>query len=74
MKKTILNLGKKLNKGEQQEINGGRAFLVQKCMGTGVGGGSFEGYSEACVGVEGDCVINGYLAQCSGNNGGFWFY
>ncbi len=43
-------------------------------MGTGVGGGSFEGYSEACVGVEGDCVINGHLAQCSGNNGGFWFY
>ncbi|CAL2056753.1 hypothetical protein [Tenacibaculum sp. 190524A05c] len=75
MKKTILNFGKTLNRTEQKEINGGGLTLIKKCVGTGVGGGSTEGYSTACIGHIGDCVINGHLAKCSGNGGpGFWFY
>lgn len=71
--KKFLNLGKVLNKVEKKEINGGIPFPI--CHGTGTGGSSTEGYSEACLSVPSGtkCTINGYAAACSGN-GGFWFY
>ena len=77
MKKQILNLGKVLNKATQQEVNGGILRPIQQlCVGTGTGGGSSEGSSTACIGKPAGfkCTINGYLAACSGNGTGFWFY
>lgn len=65
---------KTLSKNEQREITGGMLSLIRKCVGTGTGGHGTEGFSQACVGRNGDCTINGYLAACSGNNGGFWYY
>ncbi|WP_459212687.1 hypothetical protein [Aquimarina rhabdastrellae] len=60
-----------LNKNEQKNING--AMLSPFCAGTGTGGVSSPGYSQACLGRTGKCMINGYLAACN-PNGSFWFY
>ena len=69
------NLGKALTKTQQKQING-EGFSATKCSGTGTGGVSSVGYSSACVGRSSGtkCTINGYLAACTGNGGGFWFY
>ncbi|WP_028887795.1 hypothetical protein [Tenacibaculum ovolyticum] len=57
MKKSILNLGKALNKAEQKEVNGGIRF--RSCTGTG---------SRCCVQTQwgqfcdaGRCTPNGCL-------------
>lgn len=75
MKKSILQLGKSLDRSEQKSIHGG-GLTATRCNGTGTGGVVTEGYSDACVGKPSgtQCTINGYLAACTGNGGGFWFY
>ena len=78
MKKEILNIGEVLNKTEQKKVNGGgpKGPPSQICSGTGTGGHWNLGYSTACIGQPSgtQCTINGYLAACTGNGGGFWFY
>ncbi|MBL4604875.1 MAG: hypothetical protein JKY02_04220 [Flavobacteriaceae bacterium] len=80
MKKQILNIGKTLNKVEQKEILGGgpQGPPTASCIGTGTGGVSSVGHSDACIGHDSgtNCVINGYLAACAGTNASdkFWFY
>lgn len=79
MKKSILNFGEILSKKDQKEVYGGfpRNLTPKKsCGGSGTGGVSSVGYSSACFGHSNgqDCLINGYLAACTGNGGGFWFY
>jgi hypothetical protein len=75
MKKSILNIGKALDKSEQKEVQGGGPTPVTRCNGTGTGGVVSEGCSQACVGQPAgtQCTINGYLAVCTGGCG-FWFY
>ncbi|MBQ4819498.1 hypothetical protein [Aquimarina sp. MMG016] len=79
MSKDFLKLetSRKLSREEQKNVNGGGIpVLIRSCVGTGTLGGSpgDEGTSPACVGRDGDCLINGYEAVCSGNDrGGFWF-
>ncbi len=70
--KKLVNLGKALNKVEQKLIRG----EAQICAGTGTGGGGSLGHSSACIGQNSGtkCMINGYLAACTGNGDGFWFY
>jgi len=59
MKKSISKLGIILPKENQKNINGGLILTI--CSGTGTARGE-------------KCTINGYLAACTGNGGGFWFY
>ena len=74
--KTLKKIGKTLSRNEQKNIHGGMLSLIRSCVGTGTGGAGSEGYSQACVGQSSGakCTINGYLAACTGNGGGFWFY
>jgi len=80
MKKSILNIGKALNKAEQKQVNGGgpTGGPTALCFGTGTGGGSTVGHSAACIGqpVGTKCTINGYLAACTSSTASdeFWFY
>lgn len=75
MKKSILHLGKAIGKMEQKSIKGGEE-LEPACIGTGTGGVGSTGFSQACVGQPRgtQCIIDGYLAACTGNGGGFWYY
>ncbi len=70
-----LNGVKMIRKNDQKSINGGRHSLIRLCAGTGTGGGSAEGHSEACIGFPAgtNCTINGYQAECSGGGTGFWY-
>ncbi|MDY8136213.1 hypothetical protein [Aquimarina sp. 2201CG5-10] len=76
MSKKILKLetARKLSREEQRSVNGGRG--LERCSGSGTGGVSTVGYSQACVGKANGtrCTINGYQAGCTGIGGGFWFY
>lgn len=79
MKKSILNFGKTLSKKDQKTVYGGvprNVDSLRSCVGTGTGGVTSTGYSSACIGRSNgeNCKINGYLAACNGNGGGFWFY
>ncbi|SEK41586.1 hypothetical protein SAMN04487910_0474 [Aquimarina amphilecti] len=70
-----LDVAKKISKREQKTINGG-ILSISLCSGVGTLGGSpgDEGTSPACVNRNGNCLINGYQAVCSGNSqGGFWY-
>ncbi|WP_405206469.1 hypothetical protein [Aquimarina sp. LLG6339-5] len=71
-----LDFAEKISKNEQKTINGGMRTLTSICFGTGTGGGSSVGFSQACVGrtEDTDCIINGYQASCAGNGSGdFWY-
>jgi len=54
MRKQILNIGKALNKVEQQQINGGLLFIGRTDCQEGEGQSLSE--CEATCGVQGQCI------------------
>ena len=74
MLKSILKItgAQELSRNECKQIQGGFPNL---CAGTGTGGVTSVGHSQACLANgAGDCWINGYLAACTGVGDRFWFY
>ncbi|WP_108803569.1 hypothetical protein [Aquimarina sp. Aq107] len=65
---------KEISRKEQKTINGGISG-DSICFGIGVTSApNDEGTSPACVNRNGNCIINGYRAVCSGNSQGGFYY